>query len=887
MEWHQTKTTVDDDLVAQSRDLLIEVLSGPMDGLAFCFAKPLVTIGRADTNDLCLALDPLVSRSHARLSQESEGFWLEDANSLNGTFVGDMPLASKTQVQPGEFIRVGMTDLRITYDGPVVMEGKGLEKACSFSPGAERILEMALQEASYQKHYFIGTEHLFISLCKCQDELITQVLAQDRVNPSIRRVVRQILIPGSRPPQASKIIFTPRVHNVFKLSQEYAQTHGATHVGPIHILAGLLRAGDGLVVRLLRRLQHNPERLAQAAEEVITATPPQFLREDTPLLNTMGRDLTFLAGKGKLDPVIGREAEIALMTQSLLRKQKNNLILVGDAGVGKTTLVEGLAQLVAKGEAPPALSGKRIIEISAAGLVSGTRYRGDLEERVQKMLAEAQDKGIILFIDEFHTLMGRIESEGGLDIANMLKPALASDRLRLIGATTWKEYRSRIEPDPAFERRFQVIDVKEMTPQDAISLLNKLKEVYEEHHQVTLPPEVLKFAVDLAVRFLPHRRLPDKALDLVDQACANFRMQVMAKQLGEAGSECPSHVTREDVALALSGWVGIPVDRLLLEGKYPLLPLEKLLQERILGQDEAVEAVSSAVCLAQSGLTPPDRPRIALMFVGPTGVGKTEMAKAMAEILTPGQPALVRLDMSEFMELHAVAKLVGAPPGYVGYGEEGQLTGPVRRQPGSVVLFDEFDKAHPDVLNILLQVLDAGQLTDSKGRLVNFREAYIIFTANVTFSGKGPRIGFVEGEGRDVASEVIALLRNRFRPEFLNRLDKIIIFPTLTREVCHRLAELAVDQIIQHLSGQATELKIDGEIFDLVLDEADFQRYGAREIKRVVNRLLAEPLSRWLGQQEIKPTGVHASRQGHKIEFAATALKETGPASEQLPAKAG
>jgi len=760
-----------------------------------------------------------------------------------------------------------------------------MEKATNFSPAADRVLELALMESLYLQHQFIGTEHLFIALCKCQDELVERVLAQDSVDPTIRRVIRQNLIPGSRSQQPHRIIFTPRVHNLFKLSQESAQEHGAVQVAPIHLLLGLLKAGDGLALRFLRRLDHNPEKLAQAATELLRETPPQTLSEDTPLLNFLGRDLTLLAAQDKLDPVIGRDAEIALMVQSLLRKKKNNLILVGDAGVGKTSLVEGLAQLIVRKEAPPALATKRIIEISAASLLSGTRYRGDLEQRVQKLLAEAQNQEIILFIDEFHTLMGRTDVEGGLDIANMLKPALSSERLRMIGATTWQEYRRRIEPDPAFERRFQVIDVKELSPEDTLVILTRLKEVYEKHHQVRISSEALEAAVALAVRFLPHRCLPDKALDLLDQACANFRMQLQAERLGTSTSEVVGRVTREDVALALSGWVGLPVERLLLQGEYPYHDLEKLLKDRILGQDEAVEAVTSAVCLAQAGLVPPDRPRLALLFVGPTGVGKTEMAKVLAELLMPGQSALVRLNMSEFMEAHAVAKLVGAPPGYVGYGEEGQLTGPVRRQPGSVVLFDEFDKAHPEVHNLLLQILDAGQLTDSKGRVVSFRETFILFTANTTFSPQKARVGFVEVKGEEQNQEILALLRKQFRPEFLNRLDKIIVFHALTRDVCQQLAEAAVRQIIQHLNSQNTQLEIDGEVFELVLKEADFLRYGAREIKRVVNRRLAEPISRWLMRQEVKPRKVRAFREGDVIAFAAA--EPNGPHTTSAPGPSG
>ncbi|RJR35576.1 MAG: ATP-dependent Clp protease ATP-binding subunit, partial [Deltaproteobacteria bacterium] len=464
------------------------------------------------------------------------------------------------------------------------------------SANAERCLEVAVQEAMAQRHAFLGTEHIFIGLCKCRDDLVMQAFAQDGVDPSIRQVVRQALVSGVG--GSRKLDLTPRTRLLFQHGQELAQAGGAGQLAPLHLLLGLLQAGDGVAVRLLRWLEHNPEKLGEAARELLGQVRQQ-LQTKTPVINSLGRDLTFLAREGRLDPLIGRGGEIRLMAQSLLRKKKNNLLLVGEAGVGKTSLVEGLAHLIAKGEAPPVLAGKRLVEVTAGALLAGTRYRGDLEQRVQKLLEEARDPELILFIDEFHTLLGPANVEGGLDIANMLKPALANSELRMIGATTWKEYRARIERDPAFERRFQVVEVKELSPADTLNLLQQCREVYERHHRVRLADDALEAAVDLAVRFLPDRHLPDKAIDLLDQACAQFRLQLMGgADEGGVESGLLGTVDGKEVAQALAQWLGLPLDQIMQSAGDTYLQLEELLGSRILGQAEAVRTLAAALRMA-------------------------------------------------------------------------------------------------------------------------------------------------------------------------------------------------------------------------------------------------------------------------------------------------
>lgn len=740
-----------------------------------------------------------------------------------------------------------------------------MHKIPNFSSASERVITLAAQESLYQKHHFIGTEHVFNALCKTDDEMLRQAFDQAKLDPLIRRQIRGALLPGVGSIEVAQMILTPRVNRMLKTSQNLALAVGSK-IEPIHLLGGLLKAGEGLALRLLRRFHQDPEALQVAVEKAL-GYPNLQSRSKTPFLNSLGRDLTYLAATNQLDPLIGRDTELQQMAQTLLRKKKNNVLLVGDAGVGKTSLVEGLAQMLTQEGAPPSLKNKRIIEISTGSLVSGTKYRGDLELRVQKLLAEAKDQDVILFVDEFHTIMSTSGFEGAPDVANMMKPDLASGHLRVIGATTWKEYRTCIEPDAAFERRFQVVDVKELSPADTLQVLQRLREIYERHHRVKIAPEALEMAVDLAVRFIPERRLPDKAIDMIDQACATYRLQHLA---GEAESPVDNpaagQVDRQDIAMVAASWSGVPLDKLLPPEDDRYLHLEEVLQERILGQSEAISAVASALRLAQVGLVHPERPRGVFLFVGPTGVGKTELARALADAILSGRKALVRLDMSEFMEAHSVAKLIGAPPGYVGYGDEGQLTGPVRRNAHVVILFDEIEKAHPEILNLLLQVLDAGHLTDSKGRRVNFKESIIIFTSNVAPTGERIGFGGADSQRQDTAA-IEAELRRRFLPEFLNRLDKRIVFNSLTQEVCRQIIKGVVDDVAARLMSRGAVLEVDDAVYEVLLETARYRTYGAREIKRTVNLLLAEPLSRWLLENQPGPAHINIHLNLGQIGF--------------------
>ncbi len=734
----------------------------------------------------------------------------------------------------------------------------------NLSPPAEQTLALAVNESRHFQHHFVGTEHIFNALCKCEDGAVQEAFARARLDPLIRRQIRANLIPGVGQVLGDQMIFTPRVHRLLDKSQEIAAAAGGS-VEPIHLLATLLQAGEGVAVRMLRRLQHDPEKLNSIAAEVLN-NPAIRTRSKTPFLNSLGRDLSALALGGHLDPVVGRRQEVQQMAQTLLRKKKNNVLLVGDAGVGKTSLVESLAMILTQEGAPPELRRKRLIEISVGALVSGTKYRGDLEQRVQRLLAESQDPEIILFVDEFHTIMNTTGADGAPDIANMLKPVLASGQLRMIGATTWKEYRTFIEPDAAFERRFQVIDVKELSAAETVQVLQELSKVYALHHQVSITPEAVKAAVDLSIRFVPERRLPDKAIDLIDQACAQVRLQRLGLQAApEAGAEI--EVGIEDVGAVVANWAGVPLEKVLRRPEERFSRLEELLEERIKGQREAIREIAASFRLAQVGLASGSRPQAVFLFIGPTGVGKTETARVLAETIMPGHQALVRLDMSEFMEKHSMAKLVGSPPGYVGYGDEGQLTGPVRRRPNSVVLFDEVEKAHPEIMDLLLQVLDAGHLTDSQGRRVNFRETIIIFTSNIAVAGEHGKVGFMAGGGKPQKDHMDGALRRHFRAEFLNRLDKKILFQPLSLEICRELVIRQVAQIVSRLQGRGVNLKIEEPVSEMILTDANYQVYGARDLKRTVNRLLAEPLSHWLFEHPEGPSNLRVSVEAGELRF--------------------
>lgn len=736
----------------------------------------------------------------------------------------------------------------------------------NLSPAAEQALTLAVNESRHLQHHFIGTEHIFNALCKSDDGAVQEAFARARLDPLIRREIRRNLIPGIGQILGDQMLFTPRAHRLLNKSQEMVGAAGGS-VEPINLLVTLLQAGEGVAVRLLRRLQQDPEKLRSVAEEILT-NPEIRSRSKTPFLNSLGRDLSALALEGRLDPVVGRRQEVQQMAQTLLRKKKNNVLLVGDAGVGKTSLVESLAMILTREGAPAELRRKRLIEVSIGALVSGTKYRGDLEQRVQRLLAEAQDPEIILFVDEFHTVMNTTGADGAPDIANMLKPVLASGQLRLIGATTWKEYRSFIEPDAAFERRFQVIDVKELSLAETIQVLQKLSEVYARYHQVSIAPEAVEAAVAFSVRFVPERRLPDKAIDLIDQACAQVRLQRLGLQeAAEAAAEIQVGV--EDVAAVVANWAGVPLEKVMQRPEDRFLHLEESLKERIKGQSEAIRTIAASFRLAQVGLASGSRPQAAFLFIGPTGVGKTETARVLAETLMQGRQALVRLDMSEFMEKHAVAKLVGSPPGYVGYGDEGQLTGPVRRRPNSVVLFDEVEKAHPEIMDLLLQVLDAGHLTDSKGRRINFRETIIIFTSNIAVTGEGGKVGFMAAGGQPEKVQVDSALRRHFRPEFLNRLDKKILFQPLGQEICRELVAREVAQIAARLQSRGVSLQVEESVTEIILSEANYRVYGARELKRTVNCFLAEPLSQWLLEHPASPSCLRVSVVAGEPTFAA------------------
>ena len=767
-----------------------------------------------------------------------------------------------------------------------------------FTEGAQRALQIAQQSARQLGSNYVGTEHLLLGLLMDTDGAASRILRTSGVdeNSVLRRIGRSNFdITGG-------FDYTPRVKKIIAGSLQEAKNLGNNYVGTEHLLLALLREREGAADQILRSLGVNPEELLAGMAKQVNPSQGGTSQEaggDTPTLNQYGKDLTQAARDGELDPVIGRNTEIERIVQILSRRTKNNPVLVGDPGVGKSAVVEGLAQRIVEGSIPETLKGKRLVSLDLSGMLAGAKYRGEFEERIKTVLNELKSSGnVILFIDELHTIVGAGASEGAIDAANILKPMLARGELQVIGATTLNEYRKYIEKDAALERRFQPVTIGEPTKEEALQILFGLRDRYEAHHKVRITDEALQAAVNLSDRYIADRFLPDKAIDLMDEAASRVRIQsftapndvkaleeklealrkekeeAVANQMFERAAVVrdeeqkmraqieemrkdwnaekksqSSVVTEEDIAHVVSGWTNIPVERMTEDESQRLLHLEDVLHKRVIGQEAAVRAVSAAIRRARAGLKDPKRPIGSYIFLGPTGVGKTELSKALAEAIFGDENAMIRMDMSEYMEPHSVSKLVGSPPGYVGYEEGGQLTERIRRKPYAVLLFDEIEKAHPDVFNILLQILDDGRLTDAQGRTVDFRNTVIIMTSNVGARRiKSTRVGFgvSSDAGQDFAQtkeHMLSELRKVFRPEFLNRIDEVIVFEPLDEEDTRKIVALMMDNVEKRLEERDIHLTMTDEALDLLAREGFDPEYGARPLRRAIQQRVEDSLS--------------------------------------------
>ena len=803
-----------------------------------------------------------------------------------------------------------------------------------YTEKAKRAIMIAQEEAINLNHEYIGTEHILIGLIKEEEGVASQVLRQLGVN--IDKVVEEVerLVGKGEYQQVGEIAFTPRAKKILELASQEASQLKNNYIGTEHILLGLIKEGSGVAVRILVDLGVNLDNVYSEIMKVLMesgtqgfASAPGKRTTKTPALDEFGRDLNKLAREDKLDPVIGRSTEIQRVIQILSRRKKNNPCIIGEAGVGKTAIVEGLAQKITNNDVPEILKEKKIICLDLALIVAGTKYRGEFEKRLKKIVKEVQESNdVILFIDEIHTLVGAGAAEGAIDASNILKPALARGELQVIGATTADEYRKYIEKDAALERRFQPIYISEPSIEETVKILQGLRDKYEAHHKIKITDEALEAAAHLSARYVSGRFLPDKAIDLVDEAASRIKLQntisppdikeveiglnkirkekestvklqefEKAAQLRDREKKLEDElqkmkekwetrrrvnkvgVTGEDIAEIVSSWTGIPIFSIKEEEAQKLLRMEEELHKRIIGQDEAIISISKAIRRARAGMKSPKRPIGSFIFLGPTGVGKTELARTLAEFLFGDENALISLDMSEYMEKFAVSRLVGAPPGYVGYEEGGQLTEKVRRKPYSVVLLDEIEKAHPDVFNILLQIFEDGRLTDSQGRVVDFKNTVIIMTSNVgaTLIKKGATLGFrgtnepEEISYKDIKSRVMGELNKTFRPEFLNRIDEVIVFKSLTKEEIKKIASLIINNEVKKLlEEQKIDLETAEEVKELLTKEGYDSNFGARPLRRTIERLIENPISEKLLAGEFKEGDcILIKTKGGKIIF--------------------
>ncbi|MBA1324997.1 ATP-dependent Clp protease ATP-binding subunit [Enterococcus faecium] len=823
-----------------------------------------------------------------------------------------------------------------------------------FTERAQAVLEIAQEEAKRMKHQSVSSEHVLLALVVEQNGIAGKVLREMDLNETeiYEEIEHLIGYDGIRSyPKGVFLPYSPRMKQVFALASSEVKKTGSQKVGTEHILMSLLKDESIMATRIMINLGISLSKARQVLKQKmglagdsagkgmnrrrnVNVQDKRQTPQGTPTLDSLARDLTKLAKENKLDPVVGRSREVKRLIQILSRRTKNNPVLVGEPGVGKTAIAEGLAQKIILGEVPEDMQEKRLMMLDMGSLVAGTKYRGEFEDRMKKVIDEIYNDGqVILFIDELHTLIGAGGAEGAIDASNILKPALARGELQTIGATTLDEYQKYIEKDSALERRFARIQVDEPTPEEAEVILQGLRTRYEEHHGVEITDEAVRAAVNLSVRYITSRQLPDKAIDLIDESAAKVRLDqtdhltkstVIKLEIDELVQEKEAaiqkqdfenaaqlrrqekalrkklqkvsaieakqeqgysdRVTEEDVATVVSEWTGVPLQQLEKKESERLLELEGLLHERVVGQDEAVKAVSRAIRRARSGLKDPDRPIGSFMFLGPTGVGKTELAKALSEVMFGSEDALIRDDMSEFMEKYSTSRLIGSPPGYVGYDEGGQLTEKIRQKPYSVILLDEVEKAHPDVFNLLLQVLDDGHLTDSKGRKVDFRNTIMIMTSNIgaTQIREEKNVGFnvqdVTKDHKAMQKRILEELKKAFRPEFLNRIDETVVFHSLSKDEIHTIVQIMSKAIIKRLKEQDIQVKITPSAID-VIGKAGFDpEYGARPIRRALQKEIEDRLSEALLGGEIR-LGDHVTVGASKGKIT---LNVRGPKKETV-----